>query len=115
MTIIYINNLFIFLGFFYFDEFKTFVVKRNLPFYVAVSEDATRIITRVEYDHSTNQLVGLVSPLDENGMPKKLFFPAKSASLIVNYLSNNSKANCVIVVMAQSLSKGKIFYTVAFT
>jgi hypothetical protein len=75
-----------------------------------MSEDATRIVTRVEFDPATNQLVGLVPPLDKNGMPIKLHFPADSASKIVEFFRTFPKANYAIVVMVQSLSIGNFLF-----
>ena len=35
---------------------------------VAISEDATRIISRVEYDCETNRMVGFILPCDDTGL-----------------------------------------------
>jgi hypothetical protein len=77
-----------------------------LPLIVATSEDATRIVSRVEFDPTTNQLVGLVAPLNDNGLPIKHHFPAEKASAIVEYFKRFPKANNAIVIMVQSLSIG---------
>lgn len=44
-------------------ELKNFLQDRHLPLAVWLSEDATRITGRVQYDSGTNQLVGFVLPL----------------------------------------------------
>ena len=36
---------------------------------ITVGEDATRVITKVDYDNETNRLVGFVLPCDDNGLP----------------------------------------------
>lgn len=38
---------------------------------VWISEDGTRITGRLQYDPGSNQIVGLLLPLDENGLPKE--------------------------------------------
>jgi hypothetical protein len=73
---------------------------------VAVSEDGTRITSRIEYDSKNNQLVGLVAPLDRNGIPKKLYFSASSAKQIVKFFQERSKAVNAIVVMVQPMADG---------
>jgi hypothetical protein len=58
------------------SELKDFLVSNNLPLKVWISEDGTRILDKVEYDPQTNQLVGLVLPLekDEVGHFLRVFF-----------------------------------------
>ena len=36
---------------------------------VTIGEDATRVVTRAEYDSETDCCVGLVLPLTKNGLP----------------------------------------------
>lgn len=36
---------------------------------VWLSEDATAIVSKISYDPKTNQLIGLVLPLNNNGCP----------------------------------------------
>ena len=45
------------------------LTKHKAPFIVAISEDATRITARVEYDYETNRMVGFVLPCDDKGLP----------------------------------------------
>ena len=35
---------------------------------VTIGEDAARVISRVEYDSTTNRCVGFVLPLNKNGL-----------------------------------------------
>lgn len=102
-----IVSLFI-LGFLYLPECKIYLVDKKLPLIVAISEDATRIITKVEYDSHSNQLIGFVAPYDDNGLPKKLMFPARSAREIVHFFNNQNKACNCIVIMAQPIVPGKL-------
>ena len=57
-------------GKFRFDELLEHLTKRNAPNIVAIAEDATRIIKKVEYDPTTNRCVGFVLPTDDDGLPK---------------------------------------------
>jgi hypothetical protein len=77
-----------------------------LPPILAISEDGTRVVSRIEYDHKTNQIVGFVSPIDRNGCPKLMVFPASCGSLILKYFAESPKATNAIVVMAQTVKEG---------
>lgn len=76
-----------------FDELVIHLTKHNAPFVVAISEDATRIIARVEYDVETNRMVGFVLLCDDNGMPMADSFwqhhlkPLKNASSLIKHQS----------------------------
>lgn len=73
------------------------------PRTVWLSEDATGIVSRVQFDVSTNQLVGLVLPInDMNGMPIPFSFPANSVEGIETFMKEES-SKLVYVVMAQPL------------
>ncbi|GAB0086861.1 hypothetical protein DMENIID0001_010600 [Sergentomyia squamirostris] len=43
----------------YADELKNYLEERNLPKVVWISEDATRIVRKVQYDHEDDQIVGM--------------------------------------------------------
>lgn len=49
--------------------------ERKLPMVVSLSEDATRIVERIQYDRHTNQIVGFTLPLKE-GIPVPFSYPA---------------------------------------
>lgn len=57
-------------GTFRFDQLEEHLAKYNAPKAVAVAEDATRIIGKVEYDPTTNRCVGFVLPTNNDGLPK---------------------------------------------
>jgi hypothetical protein len=63
------------------SELKDFLVSNNLHLKVWISEDGTRILEKVEYDPQTNQLVGLVLPLEKDGMPKVLSHEAEQRKI----------------------------------
>lgn len=84
-------------------ELKTFLQARNLTPFVWLSEDATRITGRIQYDPNTNQLIGFVLPLDDNGMPVAFSFIATSAKVIQEHFTNNTAASSLYTIMAQPL------------
>lgn len=89
------------------DELRVYLESRNLPFFVSLSEDATRVVDKVQYDSTTNQLIGFVPPINKaNGMPIPFTFPARSADEIFDHFANeNPVSTYVNVVMAQPLAK----------
>lgn len=72
------------------EELKTYLTDNNLPLYVWLSEDATRINGRIQYDSNTNQLIGFVLPFDSNGMPISSTYMARSATEIEKHFLNKS-------------------------
>lgn len=46
------------------QELRNYLDERGLPKVVCISEDATRIVGRVQYDSRTNQLLGFTLPLN---------------------------------------------------
>lgn len=84
-------------------ELIDFLQRRNLPSVVWLSEDATRITGRIQYDVHTNQLIGFVLPLNNHGMPVLHSFKATSAKEIYDHFSNNAAAPFLYTIMAQPL------------
>lgn len=93
------------------EELLVYLTSRNLPLKVSISEDATRIIGRVQYDSITNQLMGFVLPMNKsNGMPIPFSFPAKNAESILSHFSKqNSTSQFMNVVMVQPLANAPPF------
>lgn len=89
-----------------FDELKLYLEARNLPNIISLSEDATRIVGRVQYDRKTNQVIGFVQPLNRrNGMPVPFLFPARNAKEIMGYFEgNHTEAHFVNAIVAQPVS-----------
>lgn len=82
-----------------------YIEKVGAPKKVWLSEDASGIVTKVEYDPSTNQLVGLVLPTNiSTGMPIPFSFLAKSAEAIEKEL-HKSRSSLIYLVMAQPLKE----------
>lgn len=92
------------------DELWCYLKKRNLPLMVSLSEDATRINGRVQYDSQTNQILGFALPISEhNGMPIPFSYRARSASEIESHCEHNSQeAQFINVIMAQPISDVKV-------
>ncbi|KAK3908792.1 Cell adhesion molecule 2 [Frankliniella fusca] len=90
-------------GEFRIQELKEFLIKRNLPLEVFISEDATKITGRITYHPGTNQLVGFVLPRDENGLTIVGSFPATSARVMCKYFKEEITSNFAYVLMAQPL------------
>ena len=57
-------------------------MQHKAPKVVSISEDATRVISRVDYDSETDHCVGFVLPTDQHGLPLLDSFVALSFSAI---------------------------------
>lgn len=84
---------------------RKYLSDRGLPLAVVLSDDATRVEGRIQYDSSSNQIVGFVLPTDkQTGMPLTNAYPAESAEQIFETFSKgNSVSSYVIAIMAQPL------------
>ena len=76
-----------------------------MPPLVSISQDATRIISRVEYCNRTNRLVGVSLPCNENGLPIPDSFLATSFETIENTFKTQTKCKYAHVYMAQAVIK----------
>lgn len=88
------------------EELALYLKNHNLDPFVCISEDATRIVGKVQYDSKSNQLVGFVLPLNsKTGMPIPFVFPARSSTEIIkHFTSNNQLSSYLNVIMAQPLA-----------
>lgn len=87
-------------------ELGSYLEALELEEYVWISEDGSGIITRVEFDPKTNQMVGLVLPVNSlTGMPVPFTFNARNADEIQENMKKK-KSSHVYLVMAQPLKKG---------
>lgn len=90
------------------QQLVNFLESFNLPKVVWLSEDATGVEGRIEYDPTTNQIIGLNLPLDERtGLPLTYSYLAKSASEIQCHMmkENEEKSKLVYVILAQSVKE----------
>ena len=91
-------------GVFRFDKLLEHIQLHKSSKYVSIGEDATRIISRVDYDHKTNRCVGFVLPVDQDGLPLVDSFLAVSFKAIEGMFNSSTVAKYAYVYMAQSLS-----------
>lgn len=84
-------------------ELSDYLEEIKAPRKVWINEDASGIVSQVTYDPSTNQLVGLVLPLDKNGMPIPFSFTPNSVDEIKNQMKDNSRSTLVYLILAQPL------------
>lgn len=86
------------------EELCSYCEKMGAPKKVWILEDASAIISTVSYDSSTNQMVGLVLPIDHRtGMPIPFSFTPQSLEQIGKQIKQNEKSTLVYVVLAQPL------------
>lgn len=87
------------------EELSQYLDKMGTAKSVWLSEDATAIISRVKYDPKTNQMIGLLLPLDkDNGCPIPFSFLATDADTIEKFLKQ-PMSHSVYLVMAQALDE----------
>lgn len=87
------------------QELSEYLDRMKAPRCVWLSEDATAIVSKVKYDPKTNQMVGLLLPLDGNsGCPMPFSFLATDSASIEKYLGE-PMSHSVYIVMAQPLDK----------
>jgi hypothetical protein len=92
-------------GEFRFDGIVAHLAQHSAPSIITVGEDATRVISRVEYDCETDRRVGFVLPLNNcTGLPKLDFFLAVSFKAIEEMFTKNQMAKYAYVYMATPLA-----------
>lgn len=70
------------------DELLVYLKARKQPMCVAISEDATRVDNRLQYDSRTNEILGFVLPINQqNGMPIPMCYKARSMNEILQHFS----------------------------
>ena len=92
-------------GDFQFDNLLQHIKQYQAPMVVAVGEDATRVIARVEYDYETGCCVGFVLPVNKNGLPLVDSFRAVSFPAVERMISSNEIAKYAYVYMVQPLGE----------
>ena len=93
-------------GHFRFNELLDQLKHFNASMVVSVGEDATRVISRIEYDSETDKLVGFVLPCDQDGLPICDSFVATSFETMEKYFHNACLAKYTFVYVVQPLTKG---------
>ena len=91
-------------GVFRISDLVTHLKNHKVPNIVSISEDATRVIGRVDYDTETDRCVGFVLPVDQHGLPLIDSFTATSFSAIESMFQKNAISKYAVVYVAQPLS-----------
>lgn len=79
--------------------------RSNAPKAVFLSEDGSGILQKVVYDSTSNQLIGIVLPLNEkNGMPIIMSFKAESVESMKKYMEE-PRSSLVYIVVAQTMNE----------
>ena len=91
-------------GDFRFDDLLKHIEKHNAPYYISIGEDATRLISRIDYDAETDRCVGFVLPNDsKTGLPIVDAYKAVSFEAMQSMFTNATKAKYAYVYMAQPM------------
>lgn len=98
------------------QELKNYLTERNLPLWVCLSEDGTRVENRVQYDNRSAQVIGFVLPLDDrSGTPIPFSYKGRTAIEILQHFSKkNPISHFVNTVMAQPLGDAPAFCLLVF-
>lgn len=83
-------------------ELSDYLAQLNAPRLVWLSEDGSGIIQKAVFDTKTNQIVGPVLPLNDNGMPKTFSFIAQTVSDIEKFVQMPT-SSLVYVILAQPI------------
>lgn len=79
--------------------------KLKAPRQVHIEEDASGIVDKYSYDSSTNQIIGLVLPLDsKTGMPIPFTFTPQSVDEMEDFIKK-PKSTLVYFVLAQPIKE----------
>lgn len=92
-------------GEFRFDGLLNHITEYKAPKIVSIGEDATRIISKVQYDCNTNKMVGFVLPCDDLGLPLTDTFLAISFEQMEQCFTDSEIARNCFVYMAQPLAE----------
>lgn len=87
------------------QELNAYADGLKLEKHVWLAEDGSGIVSKVEFDPTTNQMVGLVLPINTNDMPVTYTYLARNADEIQANMEK-SKSSLVYMVLAQPLQKG---------
>ena len=93
-------------GYFQFDGLEKYLTQHGISHkVVSISEDATRIIARIDYDSESNRLVGFVLPCSDQGLPLVDSFLATTFESIQRMFETNQRSKYAYIYMAQCLFK----------
>lgn len=88
------------------EKLRQHLENSNASKSVFLSEDGSGILQKVVYDSRSNQMIGIVLPINkDNGMPQIMTFKAESAEKMKEYLEK-PLSKLVYIVVAQPLKEG---------
>ena len=93
-------------GVFRFDELLDHLNCFKAAKFISLEEDATRVVSRIQYDPETDRLVGFVLLCDNNGLPICDSFLATSFEAMEGYFEKGCIAKYAFVYVAQPLTIG---------
>lgn len=96
------------------SELKQYLQRNGYPMDICWSEDATRISGGVEYKFNSDELTGLVAPLNKYGMPQTNAFKCSSPSMVINHLKKNPIGRNVQLCMALPLASNAAPFCVQY-
>ena len=88
-------------GEFRFDGLLEHINRYKLSGIVSIGEDATRVISRVEYDSQTDRCVGFVLPINKQGLPIVDSYLATSYERIEEMFAGSAIAKYAYVYIAK--------------
>lgn len=95
---------------------KQYLLRNEFPLAVVVlCEDATKIAAALEYDYISDSVRGLVSPLDEHGLPNTDLFTATSAYKMAEDIEKYPVGNHAYVQLALPLANNASPYVLFHT
>ncbi|XP_031620752.1 uncharacterized protein LOC116339177 [Contarinia nasturtii] len=87
-------------------ELLQYLTERNAGTDILLSEDASGIVSKIQYDSVSNHLIGIVLPFDEvNGCPKQYVSTAENLEEIKQFMQHN-KSTLVYIVLAVPMKEG---------
>ena len=93
-------------GVFRFDDALAHLIRHKAVLNITVSEDATRITSRIDYDVRSDRCIGFVLPLDKNGLPRTDAYVANSFEDIQDYFHKAAISKYAYVYTIQPLQEG---------
>lgn len=99
------------------SQLKQYLENSGASKSVFLSEDASGILKKVAYDSRTNQMIGLVLPINKkDGMPQVMSFKADSFDNMKEYLARPLSTLVYIVDCGSTTvkRKGSSLYTANF-
>jgi hypothetical protein len=89
-----------------YQELESFFNSRQLPKKNWLSEDATKITPKVQFDSTHGEIVGLCAPTAQNGFPIVSFFNVTSPMQLKSFIDKYEMPSYVYVYIVHSHSNG---------